>query len=181
MVKLIGASLPFLLAGCTAFMTARQQYHEGMAELKAYPEHALEHMEVAARLMAETLPDLEPPTNITAASIRLRALVELQRIHEADDLLATEFEGFKPGGRYEGDRVGLAMLRARALDPERGYAELLLAGRRTSSSRARHHLAREQVRLLIRIGTDKSRREALRICEENRGRLDFDRLKESLD
>ena len=131
--------------------------------------------------MAEALPDLEAPQNVTAASIRLRALVELQRLHDADDLMATRLDGFKPKERYAGDRVGLAMLRARALDPERGYAELLSAARRTSSSRARLHLAREQVRLLTRIGTDKSRGEALRICGENSGRLDFDRLKERLN
>ena len=94
--------------------------------------------------------------------------------------LAAALPGYNPDQFWHGDPVGLSLLRASKLDPERAYAELLLAEKRAATLRARLHIAWEQVHLLQKIGTPKAKAEAAKICEAHAGKLDFDALKQAL-
>ncbi len=177
------AALLLLLAGCAGpLRRGSGAYHDGMSRLGHHAELARQDFLEADAALAEALADPELPTGrrVTATSIRLRALIELDRHADARALAATAIPGFEPGLAYAGDRAGLALLRARGMDRERGFAELLLAERQTQTLRAQVHLAWEQVRLLAEIGTPASRAEAVRICERWPGRLDFDEQRKKL-
>jgi hypothetical protein len=173
------AALPLLLALAACVGPLRRgenAYHDGMSRLGRHAEMSKADFLEADAALAEALADPELPTSerVTATSIRLRALIELERHAEARDLAGVAIPGYEPGLAYSGDRVGLALLRSRALDVERAYAALLLSERETSTLRAQVHLAWEQVRLLRAMNTDKSKAEAAKICERFPGRLDFD-------
>jgi hypothetical protein len=157
-------------------------YHDGMSRLGRHAEMSKADFLEADAALAEALadPELSTAERVTATSIRLRSLIELERHAEARDLAAVAIPGYEPGLAYTGDRVGLSLLRARALDAERAYAALLLSERETSTQRARVHVAWEQVRLLRAMNTDKSKAEAAKICERFPGRLDFDAQRKEL-
>ena len=104
-------------------------------------------------------------------------MLELEHHGEALNLARAPLPGFDPSVNYPGDVVGLALLRAWALGPERGYPELLAADRRASTPLARLHLAWQQVHLLKAWDTPKAKEEARKICEAHKGELDFDALK----
>lgn len=175
--------LCLLLAGCASpLRRGSGAYHDGMSRVGHHSELAREDFLEADAALAEALadPELATGSRVTATSIRLRALVELDRHAEARALAALPIPGFEPGLAYAGDRAGLALLRARAMDRERGFAELLLAERQTQTLHAQLHLAWEQVRLLSELNTAASRAEAARICERWPGRLDFDEQRKKL-
>ncbi len=177
------AVLVLLLAGCASpLRRGSNAYHDGMSLLGHHADLARADFLEADAALAEALADPELPIGprVTATSIRLRALIELERHAEARALAASPLPGFEPGLAYAGDRAGLALLRARALDRERGFAELLLAERQALTLQARLHLAWEQVRILAEIPTPASRAEAARICERWPGRLDFDEQRKKL-
>lgn len=176
----VTALLPLLLAACSAFNSGRNAYHDGMALLRSDPPSAKPRFERSAELLAQALPELTGSTRVTAASLRARALIELDRHPEADELVSTPIEGLDPAAFYEGDRVGLSLLRARKLDPDRAYAHLVMAETRAQTARARLHLAWQQARRLQEIGTPKAKAEALKICEKHPGKLDFDERRKSL-
>ncbi len=171
------------LASCrSAYYEGRDEYHEGMHRMRYDPAQARDHLGRSASFMAEALEDgdLYVEEQVTATTIRARALIETDRHAEAAALLALPIEGFDPARAYTADTVGLSLLRAQRMDPERAYAELLLTERRGSTLRARVHAAWQQVRVLRLIGTDKAKAEAVRVCERNSGRLDFDAQKQAL-
>ena len=175
------ASLLLLTACAGPLRRGSHAYHDGMSRLGRHAELSREDFLDADAALAEALADPGLPTSdrVMATSIRLRALIELDRHAEARDLAAAPIPGFEPGLAYSGDRVGLALLRARTLDAERAFAALLVPERETRTLRAGVHLAWEQVRLLRAMNTPASRAEAAKICERFPGRLDFDaQLKE---
>ena len=175
--------LALALAGCIPELSrGRRDYHDGMRRLRYDPDGAREDFEEAAGALARALTEeeLEPRERITAVSIRARCLIELGRHEEAGALLSPPPPDFAPDRVYEGDLAGLALLRAFALDPERGYAELLRAERAAQTLPARLHIAWQQVHLLQKINTPQSRAEAIKICNSHAGKLDFDAIKKSL-
>lgn len=176
------APLLLALAACVGpLRRGENAYHDGMSRLGRHAEMSKADFLEADAALAEALsdPGLTTSERVTATSIRLRALIELERHAEARDLAAVAIPGYEPGLAYSGDRVGLALLRSRALDVERAYAALLLSERETSTLRAGLHLAWEQVRLLRAMNTPAARAEAAKICGRFPGRLDFDaQLKE---
>ena len=166
-----------LLASCAApLRSGTDAYHDGMSRLGRQADRSRADFLEADAALAEALADPGLPTSdrVMATSIRLRALIELDRHGEARDLAGAAIRGFEPGMAYSGDRVGLALLRARTRDAERAYAELLAAERETRTVQAGVHLAWEQVRLLRAMNTPASRAEAAKICERHPGRIDFD-------
>jgi hypothetical protein len=181
-MKRAAAGLLILLTSCAGpFRRGAEAYHDGMSRLGRHAELSRADFLDADAALAEALADPGLPTSdrVTATSIRMRALIELDRHAEARDLAAAPIPGYEPGLAYSGDRVGLALLRARTLDAERAYAALLASERETRTLRAQVHLAWEEVGLLRAMNTPASRAEAAKICERFPGRLDFDaQLKE---
>ena len=112
--------------------------------------------------------------------MRVRSLIELERHTEAAEALAVEIQGYGIDKAWRGDPVGLSLLRASKLDPERGYSELLLAEKTAATLRSRLHIAWEQVHQLQKIGTPKAKAEGVKICDAHAGKIDFDALKQAL-
>jgi hypothetical protein len=184
MRRLAWISALALLAACASpLRRGRAAYFDAVSHFPHDPPAAREDFAEAEQDLAEALadPDLPLRSRVEAASLRIRALLELDRHAEAADLAARPIEGYSPEASYDGDRVGLALLRAHALGGERGYAELVLAERYARTDRARLHLAWQQVRLLERIGTPKAKAEAVRICAQYAGKLDFDEIRKRLE
>jgi hypothetical protein len=178
-------ALPLLLALAACRHPLHQgtdAYHDGMRHLRTDPAWAREDFSEADVRYAEALADedLSDAQRVTGVANRVRVLIELDRHAEAAALLEARLPGYRPDGFYEGDTAGLALVRAAALDPERGYAELLLAEKRAQTARARYHLAWQQARHLLRIGTPRAKAEALKICGQHAGKPEFDALKKSL-
>jgi hypothetical protein len=170
-------------AGCHApFTHGRDSYREGMKALQFNPPQAQTRFQEAEIDMAEVLtdPELDTGRRVAATSIRIRSLIELGRHDDARALSGTPIPGFHTQGVYEGDMVGLSLLKIRSLDPERAYAELLLAERPAITLQSRLHLAREQVFTLKALGTAQAKAEAAKICQAYSGKLDFDQLKQGL-
>jgi hypothetical protein len=177
------ATLLLLLASCTyPLYYGRDNYAEGMRRLR-YDAAAAEGFFAAAdRQLAEAIAedDLDSSELVLAATLRARCLIELERHGDVAGALAGKLPDVTADRGWRGDPVGLSLLRASQLDPERGYAELLLAEKKAATLRARLHLAWEQVHLLQRIGTPKAKAEGVKICEMHAGKLDFDALKQTL-
>jgi hypothetical protein len=176
-------ALLLLLAAChSPWKHGRESYHDGMRLLQYDPARAKEEFLDAEADLGQVLaePDLETARRVTATSIRIRALIELDRHDEARELALRPLPGFDPERLYEGDLGGLLLLKARALDPERAYAELVLAERRVNTLQARLHVAREQVYALKAINRPQSKAEAVKICQSHAGKLNFDQLKQEL-
>jgi hypothetical protein len=169
-------------ASCSPFRSGREHYWEGMRLLRYDPAAAGEEFEGAAADLAEALsrPRLDVGEDLIARSIRIRCLIELDRHAEVMPLLSGIPQGFEKERPYEGDGVGLALIRAWSLDPERGYAELLAAEKRAHTLKARLHLAWQQVRLLEKIGKPPAKAEAARICALHAGKIDFDERRKKL-
>lgn len=172
------------LASCSsALRRGKEEYHEGMYDLNRDPSHARVHFERSDGFLAEVLAegDLEPAQKVTALAVRVRSLIELDRHADAAKLLEeTKVEGFDPEYRYEGDKTGLALVKAHHVDPDRAFTELVLAERGARTARARLHLAWQQVKFLRKVGTTKARMEAIQVCQKNAGKLDFDEQKKAL-
>src|SRR6185436_5230665 len=115
-----------------------------------------------------------------AVTMRARCLIELERHTDVPSLLLTPIPGYQADKLYPGDIIGLSLLKAEKLDPERGYAELLQAEKKAATLKSRLFLAWAQVHLLQRIGTPKAKQEAVHICNAYPGKLDFDSLKQQL-
>ena len=176
-MKRTAAGILVLLASCASpLRRGAEAYHDGMSRLGRHADLSRADFLDADAALAEALAEPGLPTSaaVTATSIRVRALIELDRHAEARELAAAPIPGYEPGLAHSGDRVGLALLRARTLDPERAYAALLAPERETRTLRAQIHLAWEEVRLLRAMNTPASRAEAAKICERFPGRLDFD-------
>jgi hypothetical protein len=172
-----------LLASCYyPLYYGRDAYAEGMRRLRYDPDSASSYFAEADRDLAEAIADdgLEPAELVVAVTLRARALIELERHADVPAVLATEIKGYSADKAWRGDAVGLSLLRASKLDPERAYAELLLAEKKAATLRARLHIAWEQVQTLRKIGTPKAKAEAVKICEAHAGKIDFDALKQSL-
>lgn len=171
-----------LLAACASpLRRGEEAYHDGMARLGRHAELSRQDFLEAEASLAEALadPELRTHERTAATSLRLRALIELDRHEEARALAAAPVPGFEPELHYPGDRVGLGLLRARPLDPHRAYAALLALEREARTLRAQLHVAWEQVRVLRALDSPEARSEAAKICARWPGRLDFDRqLKE---
>jgi hypothetical protein len=168
------------LTACSSpFRRGKGEYGEGMYWLRNNPPHAGEHFRSAERHLADALEEggLDAGEMVTAVTLRARALVELERYEEASELVSGRLVAYHPDKRYVSDRVGLAAVRARALDPERGLAELVMAAAHALTPKSRLFLEREQVLALIKLGTPKARAQAAKICEANAGKLDFDQLR----
>jgi hypothetical protein len=160
----------------------RDSYAEGMRRLRYDPASAVSYFAQAERDLAEAIADddLETAELVVAVTLRARSLIELERHADVAAVLATEIKGYSPDKAWRGDAVGLSLLRASKLDPERAYAELLLAEKKAATLRSRLHISWEQVHVLKKIGTPKAKGEALKICEAHPGKLDFDAFKQSL-
>ncbi len=171
-----------VLASCSSLRQGTEHYHEGMLRAGRDPVRAQDHFARAEELLAEAMAeeDLSAAETATALANRVRSLVELDRHADAAALLEARIEGYDPARRYAGDLTGLALLRAHHLDPERGYAQLVLAERWANSEPARLHVAWQQARFLRKIGTPKAKEEAVRICRQHAGKLDFDAMKQEL-
>ena len=183
MKRLLPAILLLTAAACHApFTHGRDAYREGMRALQFDPPQARASFQEAEVDMAQVLadPGLETPRRIAATSIRIRSLIELERHDDARSLSGTPIPGFHTQGVYEGDMVGLSLLKIRSLDPERAYAELLVAERPAITLQSRLHLAREQVFTLKALGTPQAKAEAAKICQAYAGKLDFDQLRQGL-
>jgi hypothetical protein len=181
----LAAAVPLLfLASCTyPLYSGRDNYAEGMRHLRYDPNVAPEYFAAAEKYFAEALTDedLEPSERVMAVTMRARCLIELERDTEVPQALAVPIPTYLPERTYPGDVVGLALLKASKMDPEHGYAELLLAEKRAATVRSRIHLAWEQVRVLQRIGTPKARAEAIKICSAYPGKIDFDSMKRQME
>lgn len=175
-------ALPLLAACMSEYRKGREDFYEGVYELARNPDEARalfkesdEHFQAA---LAEE--DLSPRQRVTAISYRIRSLVERDAHAEARALASTPIEGYARDQAYEGDPVALSLLRSRALEPERAYAELLVADRKAGTLKSRLHVAWEQVQALEKMGTPKAKAEAVKICQQHAGKLDFDELKKRL-
>src|SRR6185503_1986283 len=146
------------------------------------PGSAGASFEEAERDLTEALadPDLDPGERVLAVTLRARCLIELERHRDVPPLVSGEIKGYAVDRAWRGDPVGLALLKASRLDPERAYAELLVAEKIAATLQSRMHLAWEQVLLLQKIGTPKAKAEGVRICEAHAGKIDFDQLKQAL-
>ena len=176
-------ALLLLLASCTyPLYYGRDNYAEGMRRLRYDAAAAEGFFAAAERDLTEALADedLEPSEKVLAVTLRARCMIELERHADVASALAVKLPNVTSDRGWRSDPVGLSLLRASQLDPERAYAELLLAEKKASTLRARVHLAWEQVHLLQKIGTPKAKAEAVKICEANAGKLDFDALKQAL-
>lgn len=176
-------ALLLLLSACVnPVYYGQTNYSEGMRRLRYDPGASPEYFAAAEKDFAEALSedDLDTPKVVMALTMRARCLIELDRHTEVPDLLAVQIPGYQADGQYPGDIITLALLKAGHLDPEHGYAELLLAEKKAATVKSRLHLAWAQVHLLMKINTPKSKAEAIRICEAYPGKLDFDALKQSL-
>ena len=172
-----------LVASCTyPLYEGRDNYAEGMRRLRYDSAAAEGYFSAGEKELAEALAqsDLDPAQQVLAVSLRVRCLIELERHGDVASALAVQLPQYNPDRAWRGDPVGLSLLRASKLDPERAYAELLLAERKAATLRARLHISWEQVHLLQRIGTPKAKGEAVKICEAHAGKIDFDALKQSL-
>ena len=172
-----------LLASCHyPLYYGRDNYAEGMRRLRYDAASADGYFAAGERDLAEALAegDLDVTEQVLAVTLRARCLIELERHADVAAALAAEIPQYKPDRTWRGDPLGLSLLRASRLDPERAYAELLLAEKKASTLRARLHLAWAQVHVLQKIGTPKAKAEAIKLCEANAGKLDFDALKKSL-
>lgn len=177
------ASPLLLLASCTFPLYAgRDNYAEGMRLLQYQPGAATSYFAAGDQELAQAITEdeLEPPDLVLAVTLRVRCLIELDRHGDVPGVLATDIKEFDPERHWRGDPVGLSLLRASRLDPERAYAELLLAERLSGTLRARQHVAWEQVHLLQKLGTPQAKSEAVKICDAYSGKIDFDALKRSL-
>ena len=176
-------ALLLLVAGCSPFKSGRDRYFDGLRVLRYDPGAANEDFAEAEADLLQALQEsrLRPEECVTAVSIRARCLIELDRHAEVPALVKPAPEGYQSSRIYEGDLAGLALIKAGSLDPERAYAELLMAEKKAHTLKARLHLAWEQVHLLERMGTDKARSEAVKICAQHAGKLDFDALKKRLE
>lgn len=181
-LRLAAPAAFLLLASCYSLHEGRDAYSEGMHRLRYDPAAAAEYFAEADRELADAMADddLQPAEMVLAVTLRARSLIELERHTDAAAVLATPIKGYTPDTRWSGDAIGLALLRASKLDPERAYAELLLAEKKAATLRARLHVAWEQVHVLQKIGTPQAKAEAARICDAHKGKLDFDALKQSL-
>jgi hypothetical protein len=171
------------LAACRSpFHSGRNAYEDGMSRLRYDPPSAREVFEKAEARLAFALadPDLKPRYRIPAVATRIRCLIELDRHKEAADLAAVKVEGYEPDHPYEGDAVGLELLRAYSLDPQRGLAQILVAQKIAGTHKSRLHLAWEEVLFMERMATAQSRAQAIKICEQHAGKIDFDERKKRL-
>ena len=177
------ALLLLLLASCSyPLFSGRDAYSEGMRRLRYDPASAAEYFTEAEEDLARAMAgdDLDPSERVLAVTLRARCLIELERHTEVPAVLATDIKGYKTDQAWRGDPVGLALLKAGHLDPERAYAELLLIEKKASTLRGRRHIAWEQVHVLQKIGTPQAKSEALKLCDAHKGKIDFDELRKSL-
>jgi hypothetical protein len=152
-----------------------------MHRLRYDPAGAADRFAEAEQDLADAMADeLSPGERVLAVTLRARCLIELERHTDAAAVLATPIQGYSPDTRWTGDAVALSLLRATKLDPERAYAELLLAEKKAATLRSRLHVAWEQVHALQKIGTPQAKAEAVKICDAHKGKIDFDALKQSL-
>lgn len=180
-------AVPFLaalaLSSCAypAYL-GRDNYAEGMRRLRYEPAAAPEYFAAADRDFAEALadPGLDPGERVMCVTMRARCLIELERHVDVPNLLSTPIQGYDIARNYPGDVIGLSLLKASKLDPERAYSELLLAEKKAATLRARLYIAWAQVHTLQRIGTPKAKSEAVKICDAYKGKLDFDELRAQL-
>jgi len=171
------------LTSCVSeFRKGREDYFEAVRELSHDPAASRELFAESGEHFQLALSDgrLTPRQKVAATTYRVRDLIELGRHPEARDLSSAPVEGFDPSQAIEGDPVGLMLLRAHMLDPERAFAELLLADRRAGTVQTRLHVAWEMVHALEKMGKAESKAEAVKICQQNPGQLDFDELKKRL-
>lgn len=182
--RLAAAPALLLLAACTyPLYSGRDNYAEGMRHLRYEPASAPDYFAAGERYFSEALKDedLDPSERVMAVTMRARCLIELERHADVAPSLAVPIPSYAPERSYPGDVIGLSLLKASKLDPEHAYAELLLAEKKAATLRSRVHLAWEQVHLLQRMGTAKSRAEAIRICTAHAGKIDFDVIKKDLE
>ena len=116
----VRAALPaalLLLTSCYSLYEGRDAYGEGMHRLRYDPAAAAESFAEADRELAEAIAedDLDPAEMVLAVTLRARSLIELERHADAAALLAAPIQGYTPEGRWSGDVVGLALLRASKL------------------------------------------------------------------
>ena len=171
------------LASCASqFRRGRDDFFDGVHELSRNPEAARELFAEADGHFQAALGEegLSLRHRIAAVSFRVRALIETGRHAEARDLASAPIEGYNRDQAHEGDPVGLSILRARTLDPDRSYAELLLADRKAGSVQSRLHVTWERAHALEKMGTPKARAVAVELCGQHAGKLDFDELKKRL-
>lgn len=175
------AALLCLCSCASPFDLGCGQYQDAVSALQDNPATARAgFVKSQDNLNLAILGGLETADQVTAASCRLRGLIELDRHIEASALLRKRIPGFDPLQVYGGDRVGVSLLRAQVLGPDRAYAELVQADVRASTERARLFIVREQAQALRKMGTPKAKAEARNICDRNAGKLDFDDLKKQL-
>lgn len=171
------------LASCASqYRQGSDDFHDAMFQLSRNPDHAQEIFAEADEHLQLALEsgDLQPRQQVAAVSFRIRSLIETDRHEEARHLASYPPLGYDPGSPYEGDPLGLLLLRAHVFNPERAYAELLVGERRAGTPKARLHIAWEMVHALETMGKPQSMTEAVKICEQNAGRLDFDERKKKL-
>ena len=183
-VSLVGPAAALLLASCASQLyTGRDNYAEGMRNLRYDPNASPDYFSKAERDFSDALrhSDLEPHERVMAATMRARSLIELERHQDVPSSLAIDIPNYDPTRNYPGDMVGLSLLKASRLDPERAYAELLLCEKKAATLKSRVHLAWEEVRVLTKINTPKSKAEAIRICTAHAGKIDFDEMKRTLE
>jgi len=171
------------LASCVSqYRMGREDYFEGMRELPRDPAAAREMFAESDEHLRVALAEgkLTVRQRVAATSYRIRTLIELDHHAEARDLSSAPIEGFDPAQAVEGDPLGLLLLRAHLLDPERAFAELLVADRRAGTVQTRRHVAWEMVHALEKMGKPESKAEAVKICQQNSGQIDFDEMRKRL-
>ena len=171
------------LASCISeYRRGREDYYEGVRELPRDPAAAREIFAESDEHFKAALAEgkLTVRQRVAATSWRARALIELGRNAEARDLTSASIDGFDPNQAIEGDPVGLILIRAHLLDPERAFAELLVADRKAGTVQTRRHVAWEMVHALEKMGKPESKAEAIKLCQQNAGQIDFDDLKKKL-
>jgi len=177
-------SLLFLASCVSEFRKGREDFYGGVHELQRnHPEGAQSLFKESDEHFQASIAEegLSPHRMVTAISYRVHSLIELDHHAEALALSSTAIQSYSLELAYDGDPLGLALIRSHALDPERSFAELLLADQRFAGTvKARLHVAWEQVHALEKLGTPKAKAQAVRMCDQHAGKLDFDEMKKRL-
>lgn len=179
---LIAVSCLALASCATGYIQGQREFSTGMFWLSRGSPYARGPLFDAESNLASAMAyeNLTMKEWVSASSMRARALIELGRHSDARDQVSIDIEGYDAACEYDGDPVALLLIRAHALDRERALVQLLLAERLANTRRTELHVAWEQAHLLSAMGTDKSKAEALKLCNRHAGELDFDDLKKSL-
>jgi len=154
-----------------------------MRHLRYEPASAPDYFASGERYFNEALKDedLDPSERVMAVTMRARCLIELERHADVAPSLAVPLPSYTTDRNYPGDIIGLSLLKASKLDPERAYAEAAAGGKEGGDAALARPPRLGAGHVLQRIGTPEIQGGSDRICAAHAGKIDFDVLKKDLE